>query len=207
MFINNDEKECLTTLFCGNAIGKIAPPMVIFSFKRTPGHIASNMPKNWGIGHSESGWMTGETFYEYIANIFYPWLIKNNIKFPVVLFLDGHTSHLTMALSNFCSEKEIELIALYPNATHILQPLDVAFFHPLKTSWAKVVRQWRMENNGERIKREKFAQLMQRAINVLEVDIILKNGFEKTGLHPFSSNGINYEKYFKKSVEYLTTDP
>ncbi|KAL0115657.1 hypothetical protein PUN28_010879 [Cardiocondyla obscurior] len=48
---------------------------------------------------------------------------------------------------------------------------------------------------------------MQKATNVLEVEIILKNGFEKTGLHLFSSDGINYEKYFKKLVEYSTTDP
>ncbi|XP_077268790.1 uncharacterized protein LOC143900891 [Temnothorax americanus] len=203
-FINNDEKECLTTLICGSASGKIASPMVIFSYKRIPGHIARSMPKDWSIGHSENGWMTGETFYEYIANIFYPWLVKNAIMFPVVLFLDGHSSHLTMALSNFCREKEIELIALYPNATHILQPLDVAFFHSLKTAWAKVVGQWRLENNGERIKRENFAQLLQKALDMLDVKTILKNGFEKTGLHPFSADGINYQKYFKNSVDYAT---
>ena len=70
--------------------------------------------------------MTAETFYEYITNIFYPWLVKNNISFPVVLYGDGHSSHVTIPLVKFCKSVQIELIALYPNATHIIQPLDVS---------------------------------------------------------------------------------
>ncbi|KYQ57097.1 hypothetical protein ALC60_03903 [Trachymyrmex zeteki] len=50
--------------------------------------------------------MTIEIFYEYICNIFYPWLKKNEIVFAVVLFVDGHSSHLTLPLSNFCREKQ-----------------------------------------------------------------------------------------------------
>lgn len=97
------------------------------------------MPKGWGIGISESGWMTGETFYEYVVNIFYKWLLEEKIRFPVVLFLDGHSSHLTLNLSKFCKEHEIILIALPPNSTHIMQPLDISFFHPLKSAWRSAV--------------------------------------------------------------------
>lgn len=85
------------------------------------------------------GWMTADSFYQYVSTKFYPWLVNNNIEFPVVLYVDGLTSHMTLALSQFCKEKQIELIALYPNATHIIQPLDVAVFHPLKSKWKKVV--------------------------------------------------------------------
>lgn len=131
-FVNNDEKECLTTLVTCSASGKIPPPMVVYSYKRIPRQVVEKVPHNWGIGRSENGWMTGETFFEYVANIFHPWLTAQNIKFPIILFLDGHTSHLTLALSEFCSNNEIILIALCANATHILQPLDVAVFRPLK---------------------------------------------------------------------------
>jgi len=93
------------------------------------------MPAGWSIGLIEKGWMTAESFFEFISNIFYSWLIKNQIKFPVVLYLDGHSSHLTLPLVQFCRSNQIELIALYPNATHILQPLDVSVFHPSKNAW------------------------------------------------------------------------
>lgn len=60
--------------------------------------------------------MKGENFFEYITNVFYPWVVKTAIQFPVVLFVDGHSSHLTQPLSAFCAEHEIELVALHPNA-------------------------------------------------------------------------------------------
>lgn len=157
------------------------------------------MPKDWAIGCSDSGWMTAETFFEYVTNVFHPWLVTNNIKFPVILYLDGHASHLSYPLTKFCRENKIELIALYPNATHILQPMDVAMFRPLKAAWSHEVRDWRMEHNGESLKRENFAPLLDKSLNTLNTSEILKNGFKSTGLQPFCPDAINYKKYFESS--------
>lgn len=84
--------------------------------------------------------MTAQTFYEYIANVFHPFLVKEGVL-PVILFIQGHKSHLTYQLSVLCGQLGIELIALYPNATRILQPADVAVFRPVKTCWKKTVRE------------------------------------------------------------------
>lgn len=99
--INSDEKECITTLVMGSAASVVGPTMVVYSYARIPADIAESTPRDWAIGKSESGWMTGELFYEYIINIFDPWLTKNNIPRPVILFIDGHTSHLTLHTSQF----------------------------------------------------------------------------------------------------------
>ncbi|CAD6216234.1 GSCOCG00011304001-RA-CDS [Cotesia congregata] len=197
--IQNDDNECLTTLFVASASGQLAPPLVIFSYKRVPNSIRENMPEGWAAGKSDNGWMNGENFYEYIANIFYPWLVENKVKFPVILYIDGHSSHLTMAVSDFCREKQIVLIALHPNATHILQPLDVAFFHPLKVAWRKVVTDWRMNNNGNKITKENFTTLLKSAVDTLDIRSIMKNAFKTTGLHPFSADAINYNKLRNKT--------
>ncbi|XP_030747745.1 jerky protein homolog-like [Sitophilus oryzae] len=201
-FSSNDDKECLTTLIMCNAAGDLPPPMVVFPYKRIPPKISNQAPKHWGLGRSDNGWMTGETFFEYIANVFYKWLTENNISFPVLLFVDGHSSHLTLTLSKFCSEKKIILVALYPNATHIIQPLDVAFFRPLKMSWKTVVHTWRLENNGAKISREDFAPLLQKSIDEMENKTkIISNGFRATGLFPFEVDNINFSKYFKNDIE------
>ncbi|KAJ8940287.1 hypothetical protein NQ314_010757 [Rhamnusium bicolor] len=60
--INSDEKECITVLVTGNAAGLIAPTMVVFRYERIPRDIALSVPSDWGIGKSESGWMTGGDF-------------------------------------------------------------------------------------------------------------------------------------------------
>lgn len=124
------DKENVTTLVTVNAAGEIAPPLTIFKYRRLPQAIVKSAPSQWGIGISDSGWMNGETFFEYITNVFHPYLIEQKIPLPVVLFLDGHKSHITMYLNEFCRENNIIVCALCPNATHILQPLDVAVFGP-----------------------------------------------------------------------------
>lgn len=120
------------------------------------------MPETWAFGRSETGWMTSETFYEYITNCFHPWLVANKIKLPILLFVDGHASHVTYHLTDYCSKNGIILVALYPNATHIVQPMDVSAFRPMKGSWLKAVLDWRMDENGARLTREHFAPLLKK---------------------------------------------
>jgi len=73
----DDRKESLTTLFTYSAAGTRVPPMLMFAYaEKVPKVIIQNTPKDWGIGISENGWMTAETFYEYVTNVFYPWLLK-----------------------------------------------------------------------------------------------------------------------------------
>lgn len=133
----NDEKENLTLSLGASADGKLMPVFSLFPYKRLPQNILSKYPRDWTIGKSDNGWMTCQTFFEYVTNVFYPFLIKENIKLPVILFMDGHSSHLSLPLSTFCREKGIILIALLPNSTHIMQPMDVAVFHTLKSTWKK----------------------------------------------------------------------
>lgn len=137
----NDDKECLTVLFGGNAAGQLLPPMILFNYKIIPRGVALLMPEGWGCGYTETGWETVESFYEWLKNLFYPWLLAEQIQFPIILYVDSHVSHMTLQLTDYCRAKKIVLIALYPNATHILQPMDVAVFRSLKMAWSTVVRE------------------------------------------------------------------
>lgn len=82
----NSDKENITTLFATNTLGTWAPPLTIYKYERIPLKIAQSAPSGWGIGKSENGWMSSETFYEYISNIFLPFILKSNILRPVVNF-------------------------------------------------------------------------------------------------------------------------
>ncbi|XP_030767162.1 uncharacterized protein LOC115890938 [Sitophilus oryzae] len=197
---SGDDKDCLTVLITGNAAGTLAPPMVMYPYERIPKHIVLKVPKTWAIGKPPSGWMTSESFYEYVTNLFYPFLIAEKIEFPVILYLDGHKSHVTLPLTEFCREKQIVLISLLPNSTHILQPLDVGLFRPLKLSWKKEVQKFKMKNGSYKaLNRENFASVLNEAINSMtNLEVILKNAFKSCGLFPFDSSNINYSKLLLK---------
>lgn len=202
-----DEKDNLTVLITGNAAGNLAPPMIMFNYERIPSNIAVSVPDEWAIGKSESGWMCSSTFYEYMTNVFNPWLEKNNIEKPVFFFVDGHKSHLTHQLSNFCSKNGIVVVALYPNSTHILQPMDLSVFRPLKGHWKKAVTQWKMENLCKILRKENFAPVLQKALKNVTKDCI-QNGFRAGGLLPFGPDYIDMSKISKTKIETTTnTNP
>ena len=115
--IGTSDKDNVTTLIAVNAERLIAPPFTIYKFKRLPWTYAEAAPKNWGIRTSESGWMQSKQFYEYLANVFITFLNFNAIPRPVIVFIDGHVSHLSLHLSNLCRSNDIILICFPPNTT------------------------------------------------------------------------------------------
>nr|XP_033334412.1 uncharacterized protein LOC117225185 [Megalopta genalis]XP_033334413.1 uncharacterized protein LOC117225185 [Megalopta genalis] len=199
--LDANEKESFTTLFMYNAEGLRAPPMILYSYKENePNKILENSPSEWGIGVSENGWMTIETFYEYITNIFYPWLLKTNIEFPIILYLGGHSSLVTIPLFQFCREKRIEIIALYPNATHIIQPLDIAVFHPFKDIWKETLSKWEVENVSK-VRKEQFPLVLQKALQSYTAEKMnVQGGFKASGLMPFNPEAVEYNVLHKKKT-------
>ena len=70
--------------------------------------VVESVDPSWALGKSESGWMTSLTFFNYIFQVlFEPWLSDNNVTRPVLVFADGHKSHLSLEIADFCAAKQI----------------------------------------------------------------------------------------------------
>ena len=72
---------------------------IIYPDLRMPSYIAEQIPEEFYIGHSESGCMKSANLYEDIGNHFITWINEYIINKPVILFIDGHSSHLTFQVS------------------------------------------------------------------------------------------------------------
>lgn len=92
------QKENITVFMMANAVEDIAPPLALFQSERIPTSISTHAPSHWGIGQCTSGWMNAQCFFEYFTNVLYPHLIENATTFPIIVFLDGHRSHLSLYL-------------------------------------------------------------------------------------------------------------
>lgn len=146
--IDTGSKKNVTVLNTYSASGMAVPPCVILPYQRIPAEIVQSFPVDWGLGKSESGWMTKDTFLAYIKNVFHPYLVENHIPRPVIYFVDGHRSHTPFETAEECVSLGIILICLYANSTHIIQPADVAIFRSLKAAWTTQVRLWQVKNPG-----------------------------------------------------------
>lgn len=144
--------------------------------------------------------MTKESFCEYIINVFYPWCLQNNIEFPILMYCDGHTSHVTIPLLSFCRGKQIELLILYPHSTHITQPLDISFFGPFKTTvWKDTNRKWKLQNNKRGVKKQDFPKVLKQALDSWENENkVVISGFKASGLYPYNPDIVEYSVLKKK---------
>ena len=131
--IGGTGRENITVHVYFSASGTYVPPYIVYTGKRLMlSHKQGGRPIGARYGVSPSGWMTQVTFIDWFKSLFVPSLPQDC---PVVLILDGHDSHLTYKLCILAKENDVHLIKLPANLTHFLQPLDMAFFKPLKAEW------------------------------------------------------------------------
>jgi len=66
-----------------------------------------------------------------------------------MLILDGHSSHATAEFDRFCTERNIIPLYMPPHSSHLLQPLDVGCFSPLKRLYGeKIMNKMQKEINA-----------------------------------------------------------
>jgi hypothetical protein len=56
-----------------------------------------------------------------------------------LLILDGHESHHLGAFEEYCKEHNIITLCMPAHSSHILQPLDVGCFSPLKKAYGRQI--------------------------------------------------------------------
>ena len=70
---------------------------------------------------SEKGFVTSEIMIAWIQKEFNDQMKEKASNEYRLLFLDGHSSHQTLEIINFCMESKIVLMAFPPHTTHALQ--------------------------------------------------------------------------------------
>lgn len=202
--VKGKEKEAVTVLAFFSAMGDILPPCVVFPYIRPPKDVVNSMPNDWFLGKSDTGWMKADIFYDYIAKCLTKWIEDIEVRKPVLVFVDGHKTHMTMKLSKYCHDNNIILYALPPNTTHLMQPADVSVFKPLKSEWAATVHNWysQPENVNTVLTKTTFCPLLNKVLsNTESLTESIKNGFRKCGLYPFDPNAVDYSKCVQNFLE------
>ena len=130
--ISGDTKSQITVLACTCASGVALPPMVIFDRKTLNPELTTGEVPGTIYGLSEKGWINRELFLDWFHKHFLALIPPAR---PVLLLMDGHSSHYSPDVIRAAAEEKVILFTLPPHTTHITQPLDRGSFSPLKTYW------------------------------------------------------------------------
>ena len=124
-----------------------------------------------------------ELFHSWLENGFNESLIKRCVKKPVLLLFDRVKCHILIQARNFCKENNIILYTLYPNVTHLIQPLDLVLMNIVKMNYWSEVRHWLKGNPGALYDKYVFIQVFKEVwLQSANVDYAIR-WFEESGIY------------------------
>ena len=181
--INAGDKTQITVLMCCSAGGYPIPPYVIFDRKFVKPELAEGEVPGTAYGTSSNGWIDSDLFDLWFRHHF---LIYAPPARPLLLLLDGHSSHYQPRFIQKAAEEEIIVFCLPPHTTHRTQPLDNGCFGPLKRAWREECQKYCSDNPGRVVTRLQFSQIFNRAWKRTITMENLISGFRFCGVYPFN---------------------
>ena len=127
--------------------------MVIYDRKYLEPEMTTGKVPGTFYGLSENGWMNVELFEEWFKHHF---LVHAPPARPLLLLLDGHTSHYNPTMLRVAAEEQIIIFCLPPYTMHLLQPLDNGAFAFLKGHWSNECQDFYAQNPGKVLCRRNF---------------------------------------------------
>jgi hypothetical protein len=123
-----------------NAAGWAIPPFLIFAghYHLSAWYEEEGIPRDWAIAVTDNGWTTNEIGVEWLKH-FIKHTEGKGVGARRLLILDGHESHHSLEFQELCKENNIYTLCMPPHSSHLLQPLDVGCFSPLKRAYSREI--------------------------------------------------------------------
>ncbi|KAJ8953465.1 hypothetical protein NQ318_023584 [Aromia moschata] len=192
--VQNYSRSCTSIMVAGNAAGQLLPPMVVYK--------SSNLYENWCAGgppgtiygNTISGWFDMAQFEKWFFKVLLPHVQSTRqAGEKTVVIGDNLASHFAPSVIQAAKENNIYMCPFPANATHLMQPLDVAVFAHLKRKWREILERWRKESRYTgSLPKEQFSPLIAKVWAHINdsVEKNLKSGFRTTGLYPMNPDEV-----------------
>jgi hypothetical protein len=161
--LQQGNREWVSVIQAICADGWAIPPVMVFAGKY---HLSnwyqdSTIPREWAIATSPNEWTTNEISVEFIRYFEKHTRGRKQGTYRL-LVLNGHESHHSADFEAVCKEHNIITLCMPPHSSHLLQPLDIALFGPLKRAYGKQVENM-MRTSLTRVFKENFIPAFKNA--------------------------------------------
>ncbi|USP80258.1 hypothetical protein yc1106_07532 [Curvularia clavata] len=188
--IQPGSREWVTFIAGINAAGWSIPPFLIFTGKHhlSAWYEEAEIPRDWAIAVSDNGWTTNELGVEWLKHF-----VKHTDGKVVgarrLLILDGHESHQSLEFQELCKENNIYTLCMPPHSSHLLQPLNVGYFSPLKRAYSREVESL-IRNHINHITKLDFLPAFKAAFNRSFMAANICSAFRGAGLVPLQPDAV-----------------
>ncbi len=183
-------REWVTGIQGINSQGWAIPPFIIVAGQHhlTNWYEDSTLPPDWVIATTHNGWTTNEKGVEWIQH-FEKHTKARTCGTYRLLIMDGHESHHSTEFELFCKDHNIITLCMPPHSSHILQPLDIGCFGPLKKAYGREI-EGLMKARITHITKTDFLPAFFAAFQAAMTEKNIKGGFRGAGLVPFDPESV-----------------
>lgn len=183
-------REWATVIQGVNAYGWAISPFIILAAQY---HLANwyqecNLPPDWRIATTDNGWTTNEVGLDWIKH-FDQYTAPRTRGTYRLLILDGHESHHSTNFELYCQSHHIITLCMPPHSSHILQPLDVGCFGPLKQAYGHQIENL-MRASINHVSKLEFLCAFREAFTASITERNIRSGFIGTGLVPYDPDRV-----------------
>ncbi|GKU10279.1 unnamed protein product, partial [Fusarium langsethiae] len=183
-------REWITVIQAINAEGQSIAPFIIGAGQY---HLANwyrecDLPGDWVIATSQNGWTNNELGLEWLKH--FDRSTTNRSTGPYrLLILDGHESHHSTDFERYCQDHKIITLCMPVHASHLLQPLDVGCFGPLKQAYGREIEHL-IRCSVTHISKTEFFSAFYAAFKATFTESNIRGGFRGAGLAPFNPENV-----------------
>ncbi|KAJ4446187.1 hypothetical protein ANN_12880 [Periplaneta americana] len=171
--IIDHSQTSFSVMFTGSASGHLLPPYMVYRAENMYNSWTEGGPEGTRYNQSKNSWFNMAIFKDYFYSLVLPYFKRFDDALP--------------------KKYNIRFMLMPPNSTHLCQPLDVAFFRPLKVKWAEVLHKWKTTHRGT-IPKDHFPRLLKSCLDSLNqngsAEKNLKAGFKGSGIYPINKNEV-----------------
>ena len=188
--VMNHSKSATSIMYAASADGVLLPVYVVYKAKHLYDSWTEGGPANARYNRTDSGWFDAHCFSDWLEHIAIPYFRRFGAPGKKFLIGDNLSSHLSYQAIRLCMKADIHFIFLPSSSTHLTQPLDVAFFRPVKGSWRTILTNWK-RGAGESestVPKAKFPRLLKELHKTIaeNASVNIKSGFKATGIFPLN---------------------
>lgn len=196
--VGQEHGENVTIVSCGNALGNIIPPMILFKGFRMKSEWMDGLPPGSIAAMTPKGSMTCEIFAQWLDH-----LAKYKSQGKCLLIFDGAKCHLDYKIVEAAENHQITLFCLPSQTTHELQPFDKSVFGPFETYWDQEVLQFMRHNPGNSLTKQRFSAIFTHVWDKVCTPANIKAGFRATGIYPFQPDIIPDTAFAPSTVTHM----
>jgi hypothetical protein len=188
---NSDDTEWATAIKCISATGHYLPPVIIFKGQhlQTSWFRFTGLEKwDWRWASSANGWTSNDIGLHWLREVFLPLSKPAKSSQWRLLICDNHGSHVTEEFMYEARKNRVYLLYLPPHTSHILQPLDVSVFGPLKRAYHSKISEIISLDDNSTVKKRHFNTIYYTARMETVNERNIRSGWRETGLVPINPN-------------------